>query len=103
MSGDAAALSLTPVSGQEKETFYPEILERSLFLSYEPAVTSSATSVSSSSRINSSDQTGNGEGGVVWQVIASQLETTAWSAQQGRGELNWAIFPSTGLLFPGDR
>eukprot|EP00904_Undaria_pinnatifida_P010820 jgi/Undpi1/6869/HiC_scaffold_21.g09345.m1 len=103
VSGDAAALNLTAGRDQEGETFYPDLLERSLSLSYKSAVISSVTSVSSrSGSSSSSDKIGNGEGGVVWQVNAAGKEPTANSSQHGRGELNWVIFPSTGLLFPGD-
>ena len=109
MNGDATALNLTLLNGNPEEVFYPALVEGDLLLSYESAAGSSATggsssssSSSSSSNNNSSNSSGGGseerlygegEGGVVWSVSASVSDTDM---------MTWTVFPSTGLLFPGE-
>lgn len=107
VSADATALNLTQ-KAQPEITYFPELLEGALLLSYASAATSSSakrgliTSSSSGSGSGGDGETGNeegsygggGEGGVVWSLEASVSNPTM---------MNWTIFPSTGLLLPGQK
>ena len=118
MSGDATNLALT-LENKPGETFFPQLLEGDINISYSAvASTSPAVAVSDASGDSSSSSSsgsggrdgtgsdggggggeglnGDGEDGVVWLVKA--LWKTASTTL-----LDWTIFPSTGLLLPGQR
>ena len=86
MSGDATGLGLT-MEKTPGETFYPQMIEGDVRLSFN----SNATEAQASS-----NTVGSGDGiscGFVWTV--RPLNTTDL--------LDWTVFPSTGLLHPGQR
>lgn len=81
-------------------TFYPDLVEGNVVLSYNSSNTQAGVSSSSSTGgiigINGSGSvpwSGEGDGGLVWNVEASQPTTL----------MEWTVFPSTGLLFPDER
>ena len=86
VSGDATELALT-VKTEPGETFFPGLVEGDVLLSFTPIDSQAQSSSSASS-------SGNGTGsGLVWTVQA--VETT--------NLMVWTVFPSTGLLLPGQR
>ena len=105
MSRDATSLALS-LRTQPGHVFSPNLVEGDILLSYNSstiqaeASPSASDDVSGSSGSNNSRGGGGGGGGggidngVVWTVKA--LQTTEEMAR-----LDWTIFPSTGLLFPG--
>ncbi|CAM9095530.1 unnamed protein product, partial [Laminaria digitata] len=96
VNGDAAALNLT-TQNEPGTMFFPEMLEGDLLLSH---VAHSITNTSSSSGGDgdgSGDVThGGGQFGVVWSVAAPK------SSVSGTSMMDWTVFPSTGLLLPGE-
>lgn len=108
--GDAAALHLDRPS-DSNETFFPDMLEGDLVLSYNVPASSSAMTSPSDTGISISSNVGgeHAEGsainiqdgsrsGVIWIVSAMpQLFTS------GASMMSWTIFPSSGLLLPGKR
>lgn len=81
-------------------TFYPQLVEADILLSYSTSArqaelpsTSSASALSSSNSSGSDDFVEEGDGGLVWSVEALQTTTL----------FEWTIFPSKGLLYPGER
>lgn len=71
-------------------TYFPELVEGNLTLSL-PADSNSASTSSASA----SSGTGvSGGGGVVWNVSASEESSMM---------IEWVVFPSEGLLLPGER
>lgn len=101
MSGDSTALNLVQTS-TPGITYFPGLLEGGLLLSYEPTASSSATgSVSGGSASGISgdgaeveEGSHGGEGGMLWSVQASVADPTM---------MTWTVFPSTGLLLPGEK
>ena len=124
MDGDAAALNLTT---QEMPgiTFYPDMLEGDLRLSLGTYASGSAAGnrstttnttessaslgmlsrsdplASSSDAVNNGSSGGDvlhteGQAGVIWRIMVQR------QPEQGP-RMSWTIFPSTGLLLPGER
>lgn len=101
MSGDAAELNLVQTS-TPGITYFPGLLEGDLLLSYEPTASSSATGDVSGGSVGGSSGDGaeveegsiGGEDGVLWSVQASVADLTM---------MTWTVFPSTGLLLPGEK
>ena len=104
MSGDATALNLSQIVTPPTETFFPGLLEGDLLLSYESVASSTAASgISSGSGSGGGGDGagseegllyGSGEGGVVWSVDATVSNAAM---------MTWTVFPSTGLLLPGEK
>lgn len=112
-NGNAAALDFN-LSRATNETFFPDMLEGDLLLSHVvSAAGSRMTSTNKTEASLSENKTrrnrghggengtspyGGGQSGVVWKVSAlPQL------SDNGRSMMNWTIFPSSGLLLPGQR
>ena len=81
--------------------FFPELLEGDLLLSYESLASSSEIGGVAGGSGSGSDGTegeggayGGSEGGVLWRVEASVTDPTMMA---------WTVFPSTGLLLPGQK
>ena len=100
MSGNATGLNLTSPNLPEI-TYFPGLLEGDLLLSYDPTANSNSSSGISSGSGSGGNGTemeegshGGGEGGVLWSVEASVVNAAM---------MTWTIFPSTGLLLPGQK
>lgn len=93
MSGDAPTLNLEQGVYPER-TYFPDLLEGDLFLSYEPTASSSLSSGSGGGSDVSQNKQAVGGGGVLWSVEATGYD---------KNMMTWTIFPSTGLIFPGGR
>eukprot|EP00904_Undaria_pinnatifida_P010819 jgi/Undpi1/6868/HiC_scaffold_21.g09344.m1 len=91
MSGDASTLNLEQGVYPER-TYFPDLLEGDLFLSYEPTASSSLSSGSGGGSDVSQNKQAVGGGGVLWSVEATGYD---------KNMMTWTIFPSTGLIFPG--
>lgn len=94
VDGDLAALSLVTVVEPES-TFHPSLLEGDLTLSLEDTnseVTGTVTTSALPSLSQSASNAGNTSGAVVWNVSAISVN-----------DLEWTVFPATGLLLPGTR
>lgn len=101
MNGDAAALNLSQVATPPAEILFPGLLEGDLLLSYGSVAPSAAASGISSSSGSGGDEAGSeeglygsSEGGVVWSVDATVSNASM---------MTWTVFPSTGLLLPGEK
>lgn len=94
VNGDADALILTAIS-QPDITFYPSLLEGDLMLSLKSTTSTTPTSFQEEEPSTSGGSVaivGNTADGVVWNVSAFSTEL-----------MDWTVFPSTGLLLPGER
>lgn len=95
-SVDALTLSIT---NRPEATFYPDLLEGDLELALAPSA--SVTTSTEDAQATTSSRSCSGTGGrVAWSVSG------LWSSQgsistQERGD--WTVFPSTGLLLPGEK
>ncbi|CAM9574874.1 unnamed protein product, partial [Ectocarpus sp. 12 AP-2014] len=91
-SGDVDALTLTLVEDTESQrTFYPSLLERELQLSLAP---SNATNADDDD-IATSSRSCAGATRVAWSVSG------IWPSSEEEQD-DWTVFPSTGLLLPGE-
>ena len=108
--GDPQSLHLT-VDAQPATTFYPNVLEGYLHLSLDLVSGSDAAGVNANSSTSDSGAVRRSSGsqstrtGVVWNAsalaVVSQKEEGA--TEEREMEMEWTIFPSTGLLLPGQR
>ncbi|CBJ32402.1 adhesin-like protein [Ectocarpus siliculosus] len=91
-SGDVDALTLTLIQDTESQpTFYPSLLERELQLSLAPSNTTNADD----DDIATSSRSCVGASRVAWSVSG------LWPSSEGEQD-DWTVFPSTGLLLPGE-
>ncbi|CBJ33129.1 asn/thr-rich large protein family protein [Ectocarpus siliculosus] len=91
-SGDVDALTLTLIEDTESQpTFYPSLLERELQLSFAP---SNATNADDDD-IATSSRSCVGASRVAWSVSG------LWPSSEEEQD-DWTVFPSTGLLLPGE-
>lgn len=82
-------------------TLFPKLLEGDLLLSYKSTASLSDSGGVAEGSNSGSDRTegkggsyGGSEGGVLWRVEASATDSNM---------MTWTVFPSTGLLFPGEK
>lgn len=109
MSGDPELLSLRATS-TPTDTFFPDMLQGDLLLTLNAADDAAMTTgggVSTSSGVvtaggGSMGGTVGSEGGVVWNVSALPLLLSSSDVAAG-ATMEWTVFPSTGLLRPGER
>ncbi|CAM9101274.1 unnamed protein product, partial [Laminaria digitata] len=99
VSRDATSLALS-LRTQPGDILFPNLVEGDILLSYNSSPIQAEASLSASDDVSGSSDSSNSSGGggidngVVWMVKA--LQTTEEMAL-----LDWTMFPSTGLLFPG--
>lgn len=92
-SGDVDTLNLTLIEDTESQrTFYPSLLERELQLSLAPSNTTNADD----DDIATSSRSCAGASRVAWSVSG------LWPSSEIEQD-DWTVFPSTGLLLPGER
>ncbi|CAM9587167.1 unnamed protein product [Ectocarpus fasciculatus] len=91
-SGDVDALTLTLIEDTEPQrTFYPSLLERELQLSLAP----SNTTTIDDDDIATTSRSCAGASRVAWSVSG------LWPSTEDEQD-DWTVFPSTGLLLPGE-
>lgn len=104
MNGDAGSLNLVVESdpGQTNNTgiaaiILPDTPEGSLLLSLEDNNSTSTTT-------SSGDGNEGGAGSVIWTVSASSASSSLEpGVMEEEGMMDWTVFPSNGLLRPGQR
>ncbi len=89
---DALTLSTTT---QPEQTFYPNLLEGELLLSLAPSESDTTNGTEGGDAYGGS--CGGTGGRVVWSVSYRP------SPDSAQDEDDWTVFPSTGLLLPGER
>lgn len=77
------------------KAYSPNMLEGALLLTLNDDETVTTTSSAGGSGVVVSGGGGT-EGGVIWNVSALPFPS-------GEGLMDWTVFPSTGLLLPGER
>lgn len=106
LAGELDSLHLT-TEAEPATTFYPTMVEGYLVVSLgttlAPAVAATANTSDGVAR-DAFDEGGGGStaAGVVWNVSASSLLVNG-EERLGEGLMDWTVFPSTGLLLPGQR
>lgn len=108
VNGDPGSLRLA-TDTQPITTFYPQMLEGKLLLSLDP-VTSTAATASTGTGTGTGSSSFDAAGsdvGVAWSISTSSVVVS--DGEEGDGEelgagvMDWTVYPSTGLLLPGQR
>lgn len=96
---DNLTLSTT---NQPEATFYPNLLEGDLLLSLAPYASDTKSTEEGESTADSSRSCSGTGGRVAWSVLGQWSSPGTLSTQE-QDQGNWTVFPSTGLLLPGER
>ncbi|CAM9801896.1 unnamed protein product, partial [Hapterophycus canaliculatus] len=104
VSGDPGSLRLA-VDTEPVTTFYPEALEGQLRLSLDPVTATAAGALIGTSTGDSSLDAATSGVGVAWSISAASFvfsgEKEGEGEELGAGVMDWTVYPSTGLLLPG--
>lgn len=99
--GGVDALTLSSIE-QPDATFYPNLLEGDLLLSLAPSSPSDTTSGTEDQSTTAASKSCSGTAGrVAWRV--SGLWSSPSDSISTQEQDDWTVFPSTGLLLPGEK
>lgn len=108
MNGDPGSLRLA-ADTEPVTTFYPEMVEGKLLLSLDPVTTTAETSSVGTSDSSSDSSLGAARSGlgILWNISTSSFvfseDEEDEAGELGAGVMDWTVYPSTGLLLPGQR